>query len=384
MKLKYFAPVLAILLQACAIQVSEVATTSPMGAFPTADVVATSPPGVPATGPTATYPGTVPPASTIAPASNSLSDLNLSGRLIYSQGIGGLWQIDMQTGEQTQLWQLPERGYLSGVAATSNRDQLVLAYASPPPQGTPQLGATDIYLAAADLSSMELLIERTVQYESFSNPTVSPDDMWLYYAHSTPTFDTDGNITGASLGIERVSISGGEPEVIIPNGQQPSISVDGSRLVYLLFDIETYTQSLWSADSDGANASELVPGSIFFAMAGPHLSPDGSVVSFAASGEMDAAAANNPTLRDWLLSWLGAARVQAHGPPWEIWTVPATGGIPEQQTELLIDSPGTVWSPDGDFIALVHPGGILLIGEDEPRSLGMSAGHGEIIWVRDT
>ena len=378
MKLKYFAPVLAILLHACAIQVSEV---TPIGVFQTADVVATSPPGVPATGPTATYPGTVPPASTIAPASNSLSDLNLSGRLIYSQGINGLWQIDMQTGEQTQLWQLPERGYLSGNAATSDGNQLVLAYASPPPEGTPQLGATDIYLAARDLSSMDLLLERTVQYESYSNPTISPDGLWLYYAHSTPTFDADGNITGVSLGIERVPISGGEAEMIIPNGQQPSISIDGSHLVYLVFDFEIYVQSLWIADSDGANARELVPGSTFFAMAGPHLSPDGSVVSFAASGEMNAAEANDPTLRDWLLSWLGAAPVQAHGPPWEIWTVPATGGILEQQTELLIDSPGTVWSPDGDFVALVHPGGVLLIGADEPRYLGKSVGHGEIIWV---
>ncbi len=288
----------------------------------------------------------------------------------------------MQTGEQTQLWQLPERGYLSGIAATSNGDQLILAYASPPPEGTPQLGATDIYLAAPDLSSMDLLLERSVQYESYSNPTVSPDGLWLYYAHVTPTFDAVGNTTGPSFGIERVSISGGEPEMIIPNGYQPSISVDGSHLVYLLFDFETYTWSLWIADSDGANASELVPDSSFFAMAGPHLSPDGSVVSFAASGEMNAEA-NEPTLREWLLSWLGAAPVQAHGPPWEIWTVPATGGTPEQQTELLIDSPWTVWSPDGVYFALVHPGGILLIGADDPRYLGVSVGHGEIIWVSD-
>ena len=174
---------------------------------------------------------------------------------------------------------------------------------------------------------------------------------------------------------------------MIEGAQQAYPSADGSRMVYLRFDLNTYATGLYLANSDGTDATELLPDNAFFSLVGPHLSPDGSKIAFGASGPLQTSAAErNPvSVRDRIAgAWtrlFGAQVAEAHGPPWEVWEISPQGGHPRQLTQLFTDGPWPAWSPAGDHLAALQPGGILLIGEGDPIFLGPGEGHGEMVWV---
>lgn len=315
------------------------------------------------------------PTSTFAPTRGSIAALELSGRLLYTQGAAGLWELDLQSGEQRQLWPAPQGTLLNGVAASPDGSRLVMAVA--PAAGAAQFGLTNLYLADADGSNMELFLERTDALESFSSPTWSPDGAWIYYGHVLPMREEDGDYVGSRLMIERVAVTGGEPEVVIKGGEQPSLSGDGERLTYIAFDQETQLRGgIWIANADGGEARELVPANAFFAMLAPRLSPDGSRVAFAASGDLQTATSPGRGLPGWFVADVAFA----HGPPWEMWTILAEGGQMERLTDMATDSPWPAWSPDGTDMAMLQPGGVFLLGEGDPRFLALAEGHGELVW----
>lgn len=366
MKLKYLSPLFALYLAACAIVAPARAPAGPSPTFDAPSILATP-----------TYPATPPPSATFAPTTSHITALGLSGKMIYTQGLAGLWQIDLSTGAQTQLWKLPDKGYIAGVAASPDGTRLALTYAAPPPDGTPQLGSTDLYLASGDGSNRQPLLQRTGQYESYINPLWSPDGKWIYVTHYKPLTDDKGTFTGLAINIEKIAPDGGTPQLVLAGAQQPSLSADATRMAYLRFDLQTYAQGLWIANADGSEAKELVPDSAFYSLVGPRLSPDGTTIAFGASGPLQTS--QRPGFR--LTDWFGVKVAEAHGPPWEVWEVSAEGGPPKQLTHLFTDGPWTAWSPDGKHLAALQPGGVLLLGEGDPVFLGPAAGHGEMIWI---
>jgi Tol biopolymer transport system component len=314
------------------------------------------------------------PTSTFAPTRGPLSALNLNGRLLYTQEPAGLWEVDLQTGAQRQLWHPPEGGVLKGVAAAPDGKRLVLAYA--PPSATQYY--SDLYLADADGTSMEPLLERRREMESYYAPVWSPDGAWIYFTHFLPQYDEEGNYQGLLLNIERIAADGtGNPEVVIEGGEQPSLSADGERLAYLRTDESTLLQELWIANADGTEARELVSAGSFVSLAEPRLSPDGATVAFAASEPLQSSVPESSAL----MEFLGVKVASAHGLPWEIWRVPTAGGTPNQLTEMFSDDPSLAWSPDGAHLAVLQPGAVFMLGTGDPRFLAGVEGHGALDWA---
>ena len=389
MRFRYLLPAFACGLAACA-----VVAPTPTPSAATLDPL--RPPLTP------TFPATPPPSATVAATTEPIASLGLRGRIVYTQGLDGLWQIDLVTGTQSQLWKLPERGYLAGVGASPDGARLALTYAPPPPQGAPQLGLTDLYLANGDGSNPQPLLEHIEQYESYIYPFWSPDGEWVYFTHYKPQFDEAGVFTRVALTVEKIRAAGpaGEaPEIVVEDAQQASLSADGTTMAYLRFNQASYQISVWRANADGAEARELLPDTAFFAIAGARISPDGATVAFGASGDLQTSQApaaglapartgSSPTasagarwLSDVVSDWFGVKVAAAHGPPWEVWEISAQGGEPVRLTTLFTDGPWTAWSPDGKHLAALRPGGVLLLGAGDPVFLGPATGHGEMVWT---
>lgn len=335
------------------------------------------------------------PTAASTPTRLPQSAVGPRGRLIFTQGVEGLWQIDLSNGDKSQLWQVPDRAYLLGVAASPDGRRLALTYSPPPPEDTPILRGANLYLADAECLptaregedgqsagcslDLQATLEGSSEFESYFTPAWSPDGEWVYYTHYRPFFDDQGTFIDASFRIERIpAAGGGTSEVVIESGLTPSLSADGSRIAFLRFNLETLSQSLWVASVDGSEDKQLLPDTAFFALAGPRLSPDGETIAFAASGPLQEALSPASSI---FKEWFGVQVAHANGLPWEIWTISVDGGQPTQLTDWATDSPWPAWAPDGEYLAVLRPGGVFLLGSGEPRFLAEAMGHGELVWT---
>jgi Tol biopolymer transport system component len=195
-------------------------------------------------------------------------------------------------------------------------------------------------------------------------PAWSPDGRWVYFA----------SVRSGSLALWRVAAAGGEPtRLTLGNGpeRRPSVSSDGSRLVYSTFvnDPDLVLVDLRSGARHRLSAlgTEI----------NPALAPDGSALAFV-SYRWAAIALWTQHLRDGkpdglprrLTDQPGSAANPAYSPDgrWlayhrvvegqrDIWIVPSEGGesVPFTADPAVDIQPA--WSPDGGQIAFVSERG---------------------------
>src|ERR1700722_13434253 len=105
----------------------------------------------------------------------------------------------------------------------------------------------------------------------------------------------------------------------------PQLSPDGSRIVYVVSEIDRSTDksnsSLWLVPASGGEPKRVTPPP--GATNHPRGSPDGKTIAF----------------------------ISSRGGSSQVWLLPIDGGEPRQLTKLPVDVSGPVWSPKGDKIA---------------------------------
>ena len=309
---------------------------------------------------------------------NEIAEIGLDGRLVYSQGSDGLWEIDLESGERSQLWELTDGGLLSGVAVSPDGLKLAMSYA---PLADSPIQRADIYIANGDGTNRQLLLEHRGTFESYDHPAWSPDENWIYFTRNDVLID-DGQDTAESvINIVRIPAGGGEPELVIEDAEQISFSGDGSRMTYLQVDRETLQRTLMVANADGTEPMVSLLETAFLDLANPRLSPDGQTVAFSASGELAIGA--EPVDSFWA-QLFGIQAAYAHGLPWDYYTMPSKGGEIERITSWGTDGAVLAWSPDGENLALMHQGGLFVTGGDEPTMLAETPDHGGIDWAKIT
>jgi Tol biopolymer transport system component len=202
----------------------------------------------------------------------------------------------------------------------------------------------------------EPLLSRVVRDDSYFLPTWAPDGESIYYTRlrridptsEVPTYQYDIEVTNLD----------GETRRIIENALWPQLSPDGSHLSYLSSNPFTFTNDLYLAQPEGANA---VP--VFQPGTNPpidaHLfSIDGSQLIFSMVN------VETPPVSSWLDRLLGVRVASAHNVPSDWYTAPVSGGTPQRLTNLNdVNLIGDL-SPDGTRLAFISATGLYVMNVD--------------------
>jgi Tol biopolymer transport system component len=390
MKAKYILILLfALIFVACSIDVSDnpTATTAPVeeSATPGTSTEEAEPPTESAETPSEDTPGAAdtnsneeqPPTeapATLAPP--QWAELGLTGDLYYTAFIQeqqNLLRLNLETGQQTTVFDPPENAWLSDSAVSPDGRQVVLAYGPPPVEGQVQFGFTDLYLMPSDGSSAPTpLVERAEASETYFNVSWPLPD-YIYYAHFAPNVDDLGSILYISQ-VERLHIPSGETEVLVPAAAWPRLSSDGTKMAYVTDDNE-FTIS----DPDGSNPSVIeLPTTRFPAVDAPLFSPDGESVYFSA-----VAPEVQPVFSFW--DWLMGVKVAvAHNVPSDWWLTPVDGNSqPVQITNIFEIGMYGDFGPSGDYLGFITSTGVQVMNPDGTGIFRLKeiAATGTVSWV---
>lgn len=318
----------------------------------------------------------LPPTPTL-PAQVDFAAQGLTGRIIYAGSNLGVWELDPATGVQRPLFQPadPANAWVTSATVSPDGRIIVMAYAPPPPEGQIQFGYTDLY-ELVDGAAPRPLLQRVDPHESYFTPTWSPDGQYLYYAHAQPLGD---GTAGVTYNIERRAYPDGAPERVVANAFWPRLSPDGSRLVYVSIEPETFANGLMIAQADGSAAQLLIAPGTFAALDAPLITPTGTHIVFSAAGAPRGERGQAPL--GWLLS---AQTAEAHNLASDWWEIPVEGGQPKPLTQLGLVSLYGDFSPDGRLLAFISLTGLYLMQPDGSQVELLNAGgtYGTLAWVR--
>ena len=322
-----------------------------------------------------------------------LLDTALDGHIVYSNGDGNIYLIDPRPGASPRKAIGPpdNKGFLQEPAWSADGQRIAYSYLLP--FDTSGLPAQDLLSANADGSSPQTLLAHTMNGEVYASPAFSPDGRFMYYSHSTPILNADKQVTGVTLVLERIDLQTKQTTQIASNGIQPAVSPDGKQITFVRINPDTFQQDLMTADADGQNLKAIVPSNATgYGINGPRWTPDGKRILFGVPNlfsRRNVEIAQAPaSLAERLLSWFAGiftvSVAEAHGPPWDLWIVDASGENLQRLTEIGEDDPTAAWSPDGKYFAFVGLAGFYIVDASGKNVhwLIRDGGRGRVDWKK--
>ena len=289
---------------------------------------------------------------------NDAIDGERAGTLVFIEVDDGdqfISTFDLQTKEVNRFFTAPENGWVSQIDVAPDNEQLLMAYAPPPPEGEIQFGYTAIYLTFWDETAVPTpFIQKQHPKAVLFNPVWSPDGQSVYYSHLIPD---EADAHQFELYLERHSVKTAETFMIAKDGIWPRISPDSEKLVYVTVDPQSLGNALWLSNGDGSDAVQLVSEVQFKVVDVPMFSPDGNWVYFTAAEKPETAV-------KWWEALLGIQSASAHNIPSDWYRLPTSGGQPEQLTMIQETGIYGDFSPDGKFIGFATFNGLYIMQPD--------------------
>jgi Tol biopolymer transport system component len=344
--------ILALILASCAVEVDRPAA---LPTFESAPAPAASTDGTPPAGPA------LEPRLAV-----TWGDLNLTGRLVYTNGSlvdhvfhMQIQMLDLETGERITIFDAPKYSWIYYVTVSPDNRQIVMSYSPPPGSGPVD---QDIYTMPLDGSEPpQLLFTPPTEEDDYTEVEYSPDGRYLYVTHvnyhSPPA---DGQINPLFT-ILRKALPHGEFETVANQAYWPRVSPDSSRIAYVSVDLFTRRNKLFVADADGSNAREVE-------ITGPRLPDIKDAPVFSADGQSLIFSAEAPFQSyepTWLDRLMGVTAARAHSNvPSDWWSIPVGGGVMTRLTNIQSMGLFGSRSPDGRYLASYSLNGIFAMKTD--------------------
>ncbi len=342
------------------------AAAGPTATRPASGTPALSSPGL--TSPAAPTPGGTPTTVPLAGA---------AGRIVYARD-GGLFTLEPASGALKQLAGVPARTYVGAPTLSPDGSRLAYSLYDLKRATDKRDNGTDLYLMTGSGADPKLLLEHDGVGVWLSEPAWTPDGKALLYTRR----DARGKES-----IERIGVDGSGRQTVVQDAASPTVSADGQAVAYLVTDAQAYTQSLWRAALDGGGPRRLLGEPEFEALVSPRIAPGGQRVAFiAVGGPKDVMPPRSAARPGWNpLAWLAPPTAEAHGVPYNIWTVKLDGGDLRRLTlDLEVELPMLVWSPDGKWIAFTSDKGLEVVSADggQRHFLGQDFAVGGLDWTK--
>lgn len=355
----------ALLLSGCAIEVNQPSATPPVEIIPTA--VSTS-----------AFPATRVPVT--------WGSLKLSGKLIYissptqdSPSSNTIQRLDLATGEIETLFTTPPGGWIYYATLSPDATSLVMSYSPPAQPGVPS--SRSLYSLPLDSAGEpNLLFNPPTPDDHYTQAEWSPDGKYIYYVQYNSQIRHEGQLDPV-FNIFRMQYPNSQPEKILSDAFWMRPSSDSSKMIYIHVDPTSSKNELYVANADGSNPEPI-------ALSGPQVpeiidapifSPDGQFILFSAP---EPSQAYQPNFFERLM---GIQVARAHSVPSDWWSVPLTGGVPNQLTHLQTINLYASLSPDLKYIASLSGDGIFVMdlnGSNLTQLVSDAGVHGTVRWIR--
>jgi Tol biopolymer transport system component len=311
-------------------------------------------------------------------------DAPLDGQIVFSNGDGDIYVVDVRPNAQPKKIISPSnsKGFVQEPQWSADGQHIVYTYLLP--FDTSGLPSSDLMVTNADGSLPQVIATHQLEGETFATPSFSIDGRAIYYSHTKPIYK-DKQIISATVTLERLDLVTKQATAIADDGQQPAVSPDDKRVVFIKTDPDTFEQTLITIDPDGKNAQVVVPGnSLGSGIHSPRWTRDGKRILFAVPNLFAKRSRPADGLARWFDQLFDVRVAEAHGPPWDFWIVDANGKNLQRVTEIGEDMPYATFSPDGKNLAFMGLAGLYVLDANGKNVhwLIRDGGHGRLDWKK--
>ena len=297
-----------------------------------------------------------------------------------------LYLRDMKSGKESKLLTAPANQFITYPAWSSDGRRFVYMLDSPFQGNTNADWGSDMYVADANGANQKLILKHDQTGAELESPTWTPDGKAIIFSYFLTQYDAQGQYKGQVYQAQKLDLASGAVTPFLDDATGTELCSDGSKIAYVDFNQTDFTSfGVWVSDGDGKNG-KLIAGSngTLQAFASPVFSPDCKRIIFAAVGGAlgQQQTGTTGTLLTRLIDAFRPQAADAHGPPWDLWTVNVDGTDLKRVTHVNEDLPYPAWSTDGQTVLFLGTGGLYQMSADGSNLKKIDQGtvHGQIAW----